>query len=42
MKDPNFRRGRYSTAFVERLMASTQPLVDEKAKEKTSPAAQAA
>jgi acetyl-CoA carboxylase biotin carboxylase subunit len=27
LKDPNFRRGRYSTAFVERLLASTQPLV---------------
>ena len=21
MKDPNFRRGRYSTAFIERFMA---------------------
>jgi acetyl-CoA carboxylase biotin carboxylase subunit len=42
MKDPNFRRGRYSTAFVERLMASTQPIVDEKAKDKPAPAAQAA
>ena len=30
IKDPNFRRGRYSTAFIERLMASTQPLVVEK------------
>ena len=34
LKDPNFRRGRYSTAFIERLMASTQPLVAEKAAEK--------
>ena len=34
LKDPNFRRGRYSTAFIERLLASTQPLVAEKAAEK--------
>jgi len=34
LKDPNFRRGRYSTAFIERLMASTQPIVAEKAAEK--------
>jgi acetyl-CoA carboxylase biotin carboxylase subunit len=27
LKDPNFRRGRYSTAFVERLLAASQPLV---------------
>jgi len=30
LKDPNFRRGRYSTAFIERLMESTQPLVGVK------------
>src|SRR5437867_8054382 len=30
LKDPNFRRGRYSTAFVERLLAASQPLVPEK------------
>ena len=29
IKDPNFRRGRYSTAFIERLMTA-QPLVTEK------------
>ena len=39
MKDPNFRRGRYSTAFIERLMASTQPIVDEKAKDQAAQAA---
>jgi acetyl-CoA carboxylase biotin carboxylase subunit len=27
LKDPNFRRGRYSTSFVERLLAASQPLV---------------
>ncbi len=27
LKDPNFRRGRYSTAFIERLMTTAQPLV---------------
>ena len=27
LKDPNFRRGRYSTSFIDRLMAATQPLV---------------
>jgi hypothetical protein len=27
LKDPNFRRGRYSTAFIDRLLAATQPLV---------------
>ena len=30
IKDPNFRRGRYTTAFIERLMASTQPIVGDK------------
>jgi acetyl-CoA carboxylase biotin carboxylase subunit len=30
MKDPNFRRGRYTTAFIERLMTATQPLVSGK------------
>ena len=29
IQDPNFRRGRYSTAFIERLMTA-QPLVTEK------------
>ncbi len=33
LKDPNFRRGRYSTAFVERLLAATQPLVPTKAEQ---------
>ena len=27
LKDPNFRRGRYSTGFIDRLLAATQPLV---------------
>ena len=27
LKDPNFRRGRYSTSFVERMMTSGQPLL---------------
>jgi acetyl-CoA carboxylase biotin carboxylase subunit len=27
LKDPNFRRGRYSTNFVERLLAAAQPLM---------------
>ena len=30
LKDPNFRRGRYSTSFIEQLMTTTQPLVAEK------------
>jgi len=30
LKDPNFRRGRYSTNFVERLLAASQPLVPPK------------
>jgi acetyl-CoA carboxylase biotin carboxylase subunit len=30
LKDPNFRRGRYSTSFVERLLAASQPLVPPK------------
>jgi acetyl-CoA carboxylase biotin carboxylase subunit len=30
MKDPNFRRGRYSTAFIERLLSAAQPLVTAK------------
>jgi len=33
LKDPNFRRGRYSTAFVERLLAASQPLVPAKDEE---------
>jgi pyruvate carboxylase len=33
LKDPNFRRGRYSTAFVERLLAASQPLVPAKPEE---------
>ena len=35
LKDPNFRRGRYSTNFVERLLAASQPLVPPKAEETT-------
>jgi len=34
LKDPNFRRGRYSTAFVERLLAASQPLVPAKTEER--------
>jgi acetyl-CoA carboxylase biotin carboxylase subunit len=30
LKDPNFRRGRYSTSFVERLLEASQPLVPPK------------
>jgi acetyl-CoA carboxylase, biotin carboxylase subunit len=33
LKDPNFRRGRYSTGFVDRLLAASQPLVPAKAEE---------
>jgi acetyl-CoA carboxylase biotin carboxylase subunit len=33
LKDPNFRRGRYSTNFVERLLAASQPLVPPKPEE---------
>jgi len=33
LKDPNFRRGRYSTSFVERLLAASQPLVPPSAEE---------
>ena len=33
LKDPNFRRGRYSTAFIERLLAASQPLVPAKTEE---------
>ncbi len=33
LKDPNFRRGRYSTGFVERLLAASQPLVPPKPEE---------
>ena len=33
LKDPNFRRGRYSTSFVERLLAASQPLVPSKSEE---------
>jgi len=32
LKDPNFRRGRYSTAFIERMMTANQPLVAPKDK----------
>jgi acetyl-CoA carboxylase biotin carboxylase subunit len=42
MKDPNFRRGRYSTAFIEHLMANAQPIVDAKAKDTQAPATRAA
>jgi acetyl-CoA carboxylase biotin carboxylase subunit len=35
LKDPNFRRGRYSTNFVERLLAASQPLVPPKPEEST-------
>ena len=27
LKDPNFRRGRYTTSFIDRLLVSRQPLV---------------
>jgi acetyl-CoA carboxylase biotin carboxylase subunit len=30
LKDPNFRRGRYSTAFIERLMTTGQPMPNGK------------
>ncbi len=33
LKDPNFRRGRYSTSFVDRLLAASQPLVPAKPEE---------
>jgi len=33
LKDPNFRRGRYSTGFIERLLAGSQPLVPPKPEE---------
>jgi acetyl-CoA carboxylase biotin carboxylase subunit len=33
LKDPNYRRGRYSTSFVERLLAASQPLVPPKEEE---------
>jgi acetyl-CoA carboxylase biotin carboxylase subunit len=33
MKDPNFRRGRYSTSFIERLLTASQPLVAAKKEE---------
>jgi len=32
LKDPNFRRGRYSTAFIERLLTAPQPIVPPKEK----------
>jgi len=35
MKDPNFRRGRYTTAFIERMLAG-QPVETGKADEKTA------
>jgi acetyl-CoA carboxylase biotin carboxylase subunit len=35
LKDPNFRRGRYSTAFVERLLSASQPLVPAAAEDNT-------
>jgi acetyl-CoA carboxylase biotin carboxylase subunit len=33
LKDPNFRRGRYATNFIERLLAASQPLVPPKPEE---------
>jgi len=30
LKDPNFRRGRYSTSFIERLLTTPQPIVPHK------------
>ncbi len=30
LKDPNFRRGRYSTSFIERLLVSSQPMLPPK------------
>jgi acetyl-CoA carboxylase biotin carboxylase subunit len=33
LKDPNFRRGRYSTAFIERLMTTGQPIPPGKSDE---------
>ncbi len=33
LKDPNFRRGRYSTSFIDRLLAASQPLVPAKPEE---------
>jgi acetyl-CoA carboxylase biotin carboxylase subunit len=33
LKDPNFRRGRYSTAFIERLMTARQTAVEAEDKE---------
>jgi acetyl-CoA carboxylase biotin carboxylase subunit len=35
LKDPNFRRGRYSTNFIDRLLAASQPLVPPKPQEST-------
>ena len=35
LKDPNFRRGRYSTSFIDRLLAASQPLVPAKSEEPT-------
>ena len=35
LKDPNFRRGRYSTGFVERLLAASQSLVPPKPEDAT-------
>jgi len=32
LKDPNFRRGRYTTAFIERLLTTPQPIVPPKEK----------
>ncbi len=34
LKDPNFRRGRYSTNFVERLLTASQPSVPTNSTEK--------
>lgn len=34
LKDPNFRRGRYSTSFIERLLAGNQPVATTNADEK--------
>jgi acetyl-CoA carboxylase biotin carboxylase subunit len=41
LKDPNFRRGRYSTNFVERLLAASEPLVPPKPEESTPAYAEA-
>jgi acetyl-CoA carboxylase biotin carboxylase subunit len=35
LKDPNFRRGRYSTAFIERFLTANQPLVASQKEDKS-------